>query len=84
MFSYAIIIWELAHWNVAFDNLDIFEIKDLIRAGDLLPIHEAIPKSFESIIETGWDQDQLIPIKFCKRVDSLGWIKAQFRRTKKL
>lgn len=59
MFSYSVILWEVCHWKMAFVNLDMYEIKDIIKSGERLPIHEAIPKSFESIITCAWDQEQL-------------------------
>lgn len=58
MFSYGMILWELSHWKMAFNGSDMYEIKDLIKSGERLPVHEAVPKAFESIILCAWEQDQ--------------------------
>lgn len=42
---------------MAFANLDMYEIKDIIKSGERLPIHEAVPKSFDSIITCAWDME---------------------------
>lgn len=61
MFAFAIILWEICHWRIAYSGVHRAEVKDSIeRLGIRLDVSKNIPKELKKIIVQSWDQSPVV------------------------
>lgn len=54
VFSFAIVLWEIATFNVPYLEIDDIIIKDGVLEGERLDIPSEVPDEFKSLIEMCW------------------------------
>ena len=55
VFAFAVVLWELSHWLIAYQQVSVLEIRDAIKNGDRLVISEQVSLEIGGLITDCWN-----------------------------
>jgi len=69
VFSYGIVLWEIAHRQIPYSGSSLPIIRQCVMEGQRLPIEESVPEAFGKLVEMCWDKTPQSRPSFLKIID---------------